>query len=241
MTTFRSLAASAAVALALTLCWANSAQAQSILSNIPSTDTMPEGAKYVEFGFTSDFRSHAEGGFETYGVKTLYGVNKNLEVGATVSMADALESGQPVFVKPNVKWRFLNSEKTGVAASVGAMLFAPVTHANGVDTFGMVYAVASKKVHARYGPRFTGGAYGLVGRTSGSRGSEAGALVGFEQPLHRRLSFAADWYSGRNGFGYATPGFIFSLSKNTGGFVGYTIGNDGANKNRFVVSYGVRF
>ena len=73
-----------------------------------------------------------------------------------------------------------------------------------------------------------------------------GAL-GYEQPLASKVSFVADWYSGKNYYGYFTPGISITLPHSGLFNAGYSIGNDSwknsnATKNRFVfVYYGVTF
>ena len=57
----------------------------------------------------------------------------------------------------------------------------------------------------------------------------------------------ADWYSGKNYYGYFTPGISISLPKSGLFNAGYSIGNDSwansnATKNRYVfLYYGVTF
>jgi hypothetical protein len=55
------------------------------------------------------------------------------------------------------------------------------------------------------------------------------------------VSFVADWFSGKNGFGYATPGFSFSLPKNQVVNIGYSFGNYLRKNNGLFVYYGVTF
>jgi hypothetical protein len=43
-------------------------------------------------------------------------------------------------------------------------------------------------------------------------GPRAGAMLGVEQPLFARFKAVADWMSGRNGFGYFTPGVRFTFA-----------------------------
>jgi hypothetical protein len=124
--------------------------------------------------------------------------------------------------------------------AVGGLLYTPIAHRAGADTFGFVYFVASKKVKSKYGPRITGGAYGLPG-LRGDLGTKGGAIVGYEQPLSKKASFVADWFSGKNAFGYATPGFSFALPKNSLLNVGYSIGNHGRKNNALFVYYGITF
>jgi hypothetical protein len=70
---------------------------------------------------------------------------------------------------------------------------------------------------------------------------KGGVLVGYEQPIAKRVSFVADWFSGKNAFGYATGGFSFALPKNQLINVGYSVGNYGRKNNGLFVYYGVTF
>ena len=110
----------------------------------------------------------------------------------------------------------------------------------GADTFGLVYTVVSKKVKGSHGPRLTGGGYGLVGRADGN-GSVGGAIVGYEQPVYKRVTFVADWLSGKNRFGYVTPGFSVALPRASALYAGYSIGNFGRKNNALFVYYGITF
>lgn len=239
MLRLKSIAAALAAVCAFTLFDGRPARAQSTLFNIPSTDVVAEKHVYLEFDFISHLESHADGGFQAYVPRAVFGVGKNLEVGANVAFLDAAAPDQAVELQPNVKYRFYNNEENGVAASAGGILYTPVAHRDGVDTFGLLYTVVSKKVRGTYGPRITGGGYGLIGRANGN-GSEGGAILGYEQPLHRKVSFVADWLSGKNRFGYATPGFSFTLPRGSL-YTGYSIGNFGRKNNALFVYYGITF
>lgn len=226
--------------LALALAGAAEASAQSTLFNIPSTDVVAKKKVYAEFDFISHLEPHDEGGFQAYIPRVVVGVGGNVEVGANVAFADALAPDQPVELQPNVKYRFYDNEENGVAASVGGILYTPIANRAGVDTFGLLYTTVSKKVKGTYGPRLTGGGYGLVGRANGN-GSEGGAIVGYEQPLHAKVNFVADWLSGKNRFGYVTPGLSFVTSSRSALYVGYSIGNQGRKNNALFVYYGYTF
>jgi hypothetical protein len=218
----------------------HTAYAQSTIFNIPSTDVVSKKKVYLEFDFVSHLESHENGGFQTYVPRAVVGVGKGVEVGVNVSATDALAPDQPVYISPNAKWQFYNKEDNGVALAVGGLLYTPIAHRVGADTFGFVYFVASKKVKSTYGPRITGGAYGLPG-LRGDLGTKGGAIVGYEQPLSKKASFVADWFSGKNAFGYATPGFSFALPKNSLLNVGYSIGNHLRKNNALFVYYGITF
>jgi hypothetical protein len=72
-------------------------------------------------------------------------------------------------------------------------------------------------------------------------------LVGYEQPLSGKVSFVADWFSGKNSIGYFTPGISVTLPHSGLLNIGYSFGNDSwensnATKNRYAFFYyGVTF
>jgi hypothetical protein len=214
--------------------------AQSTLFNIPSTDVVAEKKTYVEFDFVSHLESHRNGGFQGYVPRIVYGVAKKVEIGANVAFLDALAPDQPVELQPNIKYQFYANEKNGVQAAVGGILYTPIAHRQGVDTFGLLYTVVSKKFKGNYGPRLTGGGYGLAGRANGL-GPKGGGIVGYEQPLQAKISFVVDWFSGNNRFGYTTPGFSFAVTKSSAFYAGYSIGNFGRKNNALFLYYGITF
>ena len=228
------------VAVLLALLNSQTAVAQSTLFNVPSTDVVAKKKVYLEFDFLSHFESHADGGFQIYAPRAVFGVAKGVEAGVNVTAVDALAPDQPIYVSPNVKWQFYNNEKNGVAVAAGGLLYTPIAHRAGADTYGFVYSVVSKKVKADYGPRFTGGAYGLPGLRDGL-GTQGGAIVGYEQPLAKTVTFVADWFSGKNAFGYVTPGISITLPKSSLLNIGYSIGNQGRGNNALFVYYGITF
>src|SRR6266850_6902527 len=156
------------VTVLLALLCSNTAVAQSTLFNIPSTDVVSKKKVYLEFDFLSHFAKHADGGFQIYAPRTVFGVGKKIELGVNVSAVDAFAPNQPVYISPNAKWQFYNNESKGVAIAAGGLLYTPIAHRAGADTYGFLYSVVSKKVKADYGPRFTGGAYGLPGWRTGN-------------------------------------------------------------------------
>ena len=104
----------------------------------------------------------------------------------------------------------------------------------------MVYGNVSKQFKGNYGPRLTGGGYGLVNRANGT-GDKSGVMVGFEQPISRKVRFVADWFSGKNRFGYGTPGLSITTGKQSTLYAGYSIGNSGRKNNSLFVYWGITF
>jgi hypothetical protein len=219
---------------------AQTTRAQSTLVTIPSTDVVAARSVYLEFDYISHYASHHNGGFQTYQPRVAVGVGHNVEVGVNVVYTDGFGIKQPIELQPNVKWRFYQNEQERVSAVAGVMLYAPVTHRAGTDTFFMLYALVSKKMAGKFGPRLTGGGYALPGREDGT-GAKGGAMAGYEQPLARRMSFVVDWVSGRNRFGYVTPGLSFATTSHSNLYTGYSIGNHGRGNNALFAYYGITF
>ena len=119
---------------------------------------------------------------------------------------------QTCFFQPNAKWRFLNNDTHGFAAAAGGILYTPINHRDGVATYGLFYGKFSKKVKTGIMARDSRRAIRhCTFRGSSWVGPKAGAISGYEQPVHPKASIVADWFSGKNGFGYFTPGVSFTL------------------------------
>jgi hypothetical protein len=228
------------------------AMAQSTIFNIPTTDTVTKGKVYAEFDFLPQVPGADNSRVYIYNPRLVVGAPGNLEFGVnipTYNLRAAGDSGTNAYIQPNAKWKFYESEKAGVALSAGGLLNTPLNKRDGQDSWGLIYGLVSKKIKTgNYGP------YGIVsanqdpdkGPVSFS-GSRAGVILGYEQPVHGRISVVADWFSGKNGFGYFTPGISITLPGSGLFNAGYSMGNDSwaddnATKNRYLfVYYGVTF
>ena len=216
------------------------AMAQSTIVNVPSTDVVHARDVYLEFDFITNYAWERERGFQNYIPRVVVGLGKNVEAGINVSYSRVPGVRLPIEVQPNLKWQFYNNEVKGIAASVGCILYAPITQRAGTNTFGLCYSALSKRFSGSYGPRFTGGPYVLV-RSKDRAGTKAGAIVGYEQPLAKKVGFIVDWFSGDNRFGYVTPGLSFTTSSKSALSTGYTIANHGRGNNALFAYYGIRF
>ena len=232
--------------------------AQSTIFNIPTTDTVSKGKAYAEFDFLPQIPGSQDSRTYLYNPRLVVGVPGNIEVGVNFPAYNFRGNGDSAtngYIQPNAKWNFYRDEKAGLALAVGGLWNTPLNNRDSQDSWGLLYGLLSKKIKAGdYGPRFHAGAYGIVSANQdGSRGSvsflgpRAGAILGYEQPAYKRLSVVADWFSGKNGIGYFTPGISITLPKSGLLNAGYSIGNDSwahsnATKNRYLfVYYGVTF
>ena len=217
-----------------------SISAQSTLFNVPSTDTLPEGRFYIEADFIAKFAKYDKGGFQTYGYRTVYGVRKNLEVGANFFYTrDGSKTSAKEF-QPNIKFQAYQNERYGVAVSTGAIAFVPLDKTAGTRTYAMLYANGSKTIKRTKGTRVTGGYYAVVGAER-DFGTKRGVILGIEQPLRRKFSFIADWYSGNNRLGYSAAGLNYAITNRQFILVGYNFGNFGRGNNAFSAFYGFTF
>lgn len=236
---------------------AQTAMAQSTIFNIPSTDTVDKGKGYFEFDFLPEAPGQ-DAGFRTilYNPRLVVGGPHDTEFGVnfptfhnTQSVSCFGTTSTCANIEPNFKWKFYKNDDEGLAITAGALLHTPLNQRTGQDTWGLFYGGFSKKVKTGdYGPRFTAGPYGVVDPSpltfAGPRG---GVLLGYEQPLGKKVSFVTDWFSGKNYYGYLTPGISITLPGSGLFNAGYSIGNDSfansnATKNRYVfLYYGVTF
>jgi hypothetical protein len=235
---------SCVLTLAVILATGQVAIAQSTIFNIPSTDVVGVGSVYLEFDYFGQMPKPDEGDrLNIFVPRVVTGLAPNVEVGANVAF---IRSGGTTnsFFQPNIKWKFAAVDDKGVAGSAGAVLYTPMNNREGVDTYGLVYGNFSKKVQSTYGPRFTVGPYGIVSGGDSFVGPKGGVILGYEQPLHAKASFVADWLSGKNGFGYFTPGVSFTLPRSLLN-IGYSIGNDSYDENDtnrlLFIYYGITF
>ena len=245
---------------------AQTAMAQSTIFNIPSTDTVDKGKGYFEF----DFLPQAPGVDATkttpanrtylYNPRLVVGAPGNVEIGVnfpafhTKGVPNS-NCGNPTcgYVEPNFKWKFYKNDDDGVAIATGALLHTPLNGRSAAnETWGLFYGNLSKKVKTgNYGPRFSVGPYVVADKTKSDftafNAHRGGVILGYEQPVHPKVSIVADWYSGKNYYGYFTPGISITLPGSGLFNAGYSIGNDSwkdsnATKNRYVfIYYGVTF
>jgi hypothetical protein len=232
----------------VSLCLAASAMAQSTIFNIPTTDTVAPKNVYFEFDYVPQVPvSEGASRIQVFAPRVVVGIAPNVEAGANVFVWHYGSDANYAYFQPNIKWKFYNNDDQGLATAVGAILYTPINKRTGQDTYGLVYGNFSKKVKTgAYGPRITFGPYGIVGGSENYFGTKAGAIVGYEQPIHAKASIVADWFSGVSGFGYFTPGISITLPRNGLLNIGYMLGNDSysepSNNNRYLmVYYGVTF
>jgi hypothetical protein len=232
--------------------------AQSTIFNIPTTDTVSKGKVYAEFDFLPQVPATDQSRTYLYNPRVVVGIPGNIEIGVnfpTFNTRFSETSTTSAVIQPNAKWKFYDNEKAGYAMAVGGIWSTPINNRASQDSWGFLYGLVSKKVKSSdYGPRFHAGAYGVVAENEDPAlgpvtfsGPTAGAIAGYEQPISKHISIVADWLSGKNAYGYFTPGVSVILPRNGLLNIGYSIGNDSwaednASRNRYIfIYYGMTF
>lgn len=213
--------------------------AQSTVFNIPSSDVLSRGEGYFEANFTAHLSSYESGGYQLYGPRIVYGLGKRTEIGLNAFYTHS-GTAEPIELQPNFKWKFFEDQDRGLGAATGVMFFIPVTERSSSTSSAQVYAVISKNLKGDDGPRFTGGAYVLIGSVEEGT-TKQGVLLGYEQPLEKKFVLQVDWSSGNNDIGYVSAGAGINLTASSVLYVGYSVGNQGRGNNYVGVFYGISF
>lgn len=204
------------------------AAAQQTLFNVPSADVLPAGKLYLE----EDNLCRPGRGEDTFfALRAVAGLGSSVEAGMNLGGLAAQGRSVPNAIVA-LKWQPVRTSQWSVTAGVHGLFFLR----GGVDgsPSGHLYA------HAAWTPvdgtRITAGVWYA---TSGYAdiGVAKGVLAGFEQHLSAALVFQADWYSGRNGLGYLTPGLAWTI----GPWViygGYSVKNGDPNENAALIEVG---
>jgi hypothetical protein len=220
--------AAAAVILLTLICGADSkARAQQTIFNVPSTDVLERGKVYGELD--ASFKpndSESVSRFSSFVPRVVVGVGGRVEVGLNVT--GNVEPGpDSTTLVPTVKYKFYDGGDNGFAIVGGEHLFIPVRR-RVYDAGNYVYLEFSKSFK-KSGTRLTAGGYDFT-RNVVAGANRAGGQFGFEQPVSKTVTLAADYFTGKHSAGYFTPGVVFKVGKRTTGYAGYSIGNQNSSR-----------
>jgi hypothetical protein len=212
---------------------------QQTIFNVPTTDVLDKGKVYAEIDASLKPTDGAlVPKFSSFVPRVVVGAGNRIEVG--LNMTGNIQPGpDSTTLVPTIKWKPYQGEDNGWAIVVGDNLFVPVRN-RGYNAGNYVYAEASKTFMS--GTRITFGGYDFT-RNVVASANRAGGQFGFEQPLNKMVTFAADWYSGKHAAGYFTPGVIFKVGPRFTGYAGYSIGNQNPSKGNhfFLLELGYNF
>ena len=203
---------------------------QQTIFNVPTTDVLDKGKVYAEL----DASLKPTGGaavpkFSSFVPRVVVGAGSRMEIGLNIT-GNIQPGPDATTLVPTIKWKPYQGKDNGWAFVVGDNLFVPVRN-RAYNAGNYVYAEMSKTFKS--GTRITFGAHDFTKNTVASA-NRAGGQFGFEQPLNKKITFAADWFTGKHSSGYFTPGVVFKLGPKVTGYAGYSIGNSNvSNGNHF--------
>jgi hypothetical protein len=228
------------ILLLLSCCGALSvAHAQQTIFNVPSTDVLDKGKVYAELDASV---KPTDGSlvpkFSSFVPRVVVGAGSRIEVGLNVT-GNIQPGPDSTTLVPTIKWKPYQGENNGWAFVVGDNLFIPVRN-RAYNAGNYVYAEMSKTFKS--GTRITFGGYDFTANVV-SAANRAGGQFGFEQPLTKKVTFAADWLTGKHSAGFFTPGIVFKVGPKVTGYAGYSIGNTNASNGNhfFLLEVGYNF
>jgi hypothetical protein len=230
-----------AVAAFLLLCCGLSAttQAQQTIFNVPSTDVLDKGKVYGELDASlKPNNTEVLSRFSSFVPRVVVGTGGNIEIGLNIT-GNVQPGADTTTLVPALKWKLYQGKDNGVAIVAGDHLFIPVRN-RGYNAGNYVYLEISKTFKS--GTRLTAGGYDFT-RNVVSASNRAGGQFGFEQPITKKVTFAADYFTGKHAAGYFTPGFVFKITPKVTGYAGYSIGNQNPSRgnNFFLLEIGYSF
>lgn len=228
------------IACGALLCGVFSAvHAQQTIFNVPSTDVLDRGRVYAELDVSfKPADSALVDKFSSFVPRVVVGAGNRIEVGLNVT-GNIQPGADTTTLVPAIKWKPYQGKNNGVAIAVGDHLFVPVRN-RAYNAGNYIYAEISKTFKS--GTRVTAGGYDFT-RNVVATANRAGGQFGFEQPLNKKLTFAADWFTGKHSAGYFTPGLVFKVGPKVTGYAGYSIGNQNTSKGNhfFLLEVGYNF
>lgn len=193
--------------------------AQQTIFNVPTTDVLDRGNVYVEFDAAFKFNDQpAQNRFSSFVPRAVVGVGGSVEVGLNVT-GNVQPGSDSTTIVPTIKWRFYQKKNTALVA--GSNLYIPVRNRlYKVGTWS--YAAVSHTVNKT---RLTGGAYVASRNVFASNAVRSGGQFAVEQTVNGKLTFAADWITGKHASGYFTPGVIYKPHPKVTSHFSYSLGN----------------
>jgi hypothetical protein len=198
-----------------------SALSQETIFDVPSGDILDKGKVYGEFDFSYLWDARAG----TYTPRVVAGVGHRIEVGINLNGISSPGPSQTT-PTPTIKWKAYDGGENGWAFVLGDDVFIP-TQNRAYHAGNYFYAEFTRTLKTQ--TRLTFGAYDFSANVVAT-GNKAGGQFGIEQPVNKRVTLAADWFTGRDSAGYFTPGAAIKLTSKATAYMAYEIGNSAATQ-----------
>lgn len=216
------------------------AQAQQTLFNVPTTDVLDKGKVYFELDVSAKPNdSDAVAKFSSFVPRLVVGAGGKVEVGVNL-LGNVQPGPDSTTISPTVKWKVYDGGDNGWAIVLGDNLYFPVRNKS-YNAGTYAYAMTQKTFKTK--TRFGFGSYFFSKNVVAANANRAGGQFTLEQPLNTKVTLAADWFTGRHGAGYFTPGVVFKVGPKITGYASYSIGNQNASRGNhyFLLEFGYNF
>ena len=202
--------------------FAVNALGQQTIFNVPTSDVLDRGKVYAELDLS--FKANDQDAlqkFSSFVPRIVVGAGKKVEIGFNVT-GNIQPGADSTALVPTVKWKFYDNEKTKLALFGGSNFYIPVR--NRTYDFGSYsYAAVSKSIG---NSRLTAGGFVASKNVFAPHAVRGGGQFGFEHTVNSKVTFAADWITGRHASGYLTSGIIYKPQPKVTTYWGYSVGND---------------
>lgn len=208
--------------------------AQETVFDVPSPDILDKGKVYGEL----DGTARPVNPVYTFEPRVVVGLGYRIEAGVNFLDLSEPSSGQMI-IAPTVKWRLWDGGKSGWSFFVGDDVFFPARNGN-YNAGNYFYAEFVKVFHT--GTRIGFGGYDFT-KNVVAPAQRAGGQFTLEQPINKRLTVAAEWYTGNNAVGYVNPGVVVKATSKITLYGAYQIGNAGVTQgnHQFLWELGYNF
>jgi hypothetical protein len=210
------------------------AYAQETVFDVPSADILDKGKVYGEL----DGTVRVADPLATFTPRIVVGIGHQIELGVNFDGLSAPDVGE-LEISPTAKWRIWKARTSGWSFLVGDDLFFPV-YQRSYDAGNYAYAFFSKEWKRR--TRIGFGGYDFT-RSVVATGNRAGGQFTLEQVVNKRLTLAAEWYTGNSSVGYVNTGAVIKLTQKLTLYTAYQIGNSGVTtgNHQFLWEIGYNF
>jgi hypothetical protein len=216
------------------------AHAQQTVFNVPTTDVLDKGKVYFEVDVSAKPNdSAAVNKFSSFVPRLVVGAGGKVEVGVNI-LGNVQPGPDSTTISPTVKWKVYDGGDNGWAIVLGDNLFFPVRNKS-YNAGTYAYAMTQKTFKSK--TRIGFGSYFFSKNVVAANANRAGGQFTIEQPLNKKVTLAADWFTGRHSAGYFTPGVIFKVGSKITGYASYAIGNQNTSRGNhfFLLEFGYNF
>lgn len=198
---------------------------QQTVFNVPTTDVLDKGKVYFELDVSAKPNdSTAVNKFSSFVPRLVVGAGGKVEVGVNI-LGNVNPGADSTTISPTIKWKVYDGGDNGWAIVLGDNLYFLVRNKS-YNAGTYAYAMTQKTFKTKTRVGF--GSYFFSKNVVAPNANRAGGQFTLEQPLNPKVTLAADWFTGRHGAGYFTPGVIFKVGPKITGYASYSIGNQNA-------------